>query len=120
MPSEKLTAILRAKSPFFSDEIAVMSEADGWRWVYQNKPVKKDHLHEICSTGFTASERAELEALAGSVGMTVKESVTTTLEYLCVGDTPGPSKIEKGKRQGVTFLNRAQLLELLSDAVLPS
>ncbi len=120
MPSEKLTAILRAKSPFSSEEIAAMSEADGWRWVYQYKPVQKVHCHEICFTGFNATERVELETLASHVGMTVKESVTKTLAYLCVGDTPGPSKIEKGKRQGVTFLNRAQFMELLSDGVLPS
>lgn len=120
MPSEKLTAILRAKSPFSTDEIAAMSDAEGWRWVYQNKPVKRDHLHEICFTGFTASERVELETLAGSVGMTVKESVTTTLAYLCVGATPGPSKMEKAKRQSVTLLNREQFLALLSDGVLPS
>lgn len=120
MPSEKLIAILRAKSPFSTDEIAAMSDAEGWRWVYQNKPVKKDHLHEICFTGFTASERAGLETLAGSVGMTVKESVTTTLAYLCVGATPGPSKIKRARQQGVMFLNRAQFLELLSDGVLPS
>lgn len=119
MPSEKLTAILRAKSPFSGDEIAAMSEAEGWRWVYQYKPVKTDHSHEICFTGFNATERVELETLAGTVGMTVKEAVTKTLAYLCVGDTPGPSKIEKGKRQGVTFLNRAQFLELVSDGVLP-
>lgn len=120
MPSEKLTAILRAKSPFSADEIATMSEAEGWRWVYQNKPAQKDHSHEICFTGFTATEREELATLAGHAGMTVKESVTTTLAYLCVGATPGPSKVEKAKRQGVTFLNRAQFLELLSDGVLPS
>lgn len=120
MPSEKLTAILRSKSPFSSDEIAAMSEAEGWRWVYQSKPVKKDHSHEICFTGFDAAERAELETLAGTVGMTVKESVTKTLAYLCVGETPGPSKIEKAKRQGVPLLNRTQFLELLSDGVLPS
>jgi NAD-dependent DNA ligase len=107
MPSEKLMAILRAKSPFSSDEIAAMSEADGWRWVYQNKPAYKDRCHEICFTGFATSDCAELATLAGHAGVTVKESVTTTLAYLCVGDTPGPSKIEKAKRQGVTFLNRA-------------
>jgi len=120
MPSEKLTAILRAKSPFSSHEIAAMSEAEGWRWVYQNKPARKDKTHEICFTGFSATERTELESLACHSGMKVKESVTTTLAYLCVGDTPGPSKIEKGKRQGVTFLSREQFFALLADGVLPS
>lgn len=120
MPSEKLTAILHSKSPFSSDEVSAISETEGWRWVYQNKPAQKDRSHEICFTGFTALERAELETLAGHAGMAVKESVTKTLAYLCVGNTPGPSKIEKAKRQGAAFLNREQFLELLSDGVLPS
>jgi BRCT domain type II-containing protein len=115
MPSEKLTSILRSKSPFSEAEIAAISEIDGWNWVYQNKPAPKDKNNEICFTGFGAIERKQLEMLAGKSGqMKVKESVTTTLTFLCIGDNPGPAKLEKAKRQGVTLLSRKQFFDLLS------
>jgi hypothetical protein len=41
MPSEKLTAILRAKSPFSSDEIVAMSEAEAGIGFTRTSPQKK-------------------------------------------------------------------------------
>ena len=122
MPSEKLTRILLAKSPFSSDEIAAISEADGWRWVYENRPLTEPRhkTFEICFTGFGASERTELEKLANIQGMTVRTSVTTSLKFLCAGENAGPSKVKRALSQGVTFLNREQFMELISDGVLPS
>jgi NAD-dependent DNA ligase len=122
MPSEKLTRILLAKSPFPSDEITAMSEADGWHWVYKNSPPAKPKHEalEICFTGFGASERTELEKLASIQGMTVRTSVTTSLKFLCVGENAGPSKVKRAQSEGVTFLNREQFMELISDGVLPS
>jgi len=122
MPSEKLTRLLLAKSPFCSDEIMAMSEADGWRWVYENMPPAKPKHNplEICFTGFGVSERAELEKLANIQGMTVRSSVTTSLKFLCIGENAGPSKVKRAQSQCVTFLNREQFMELISDGVLPS
>ena len=122
MPSEKLTRILLAKSPFSSDEITAMSEADGWHWVYKNRPLAKlEHKTlEICFTGFGVSERTQLENLASIQGMAVRTSVTTSLKFLCVGENAGPSKVKRAQSQGVTFLNREQFMELISDGVLPS
>lgn len=121
MPSEKLTRILRAKSPFSADEIAAMSEAEGWRWVYENDlPIKPRPETEICFTGFGALERTDLENLARHNGMTVRTKVTTSLHFLCHGDNAGPSKVKQAQSQGVTLLTREQFMELLSDGVLPS
>ena len=122
MPSEKLTRILLAKSPFSSDEIAAMSEADGWRWVYRDMPLArpKHEAPDICFTGFGASERTKLEELASRHGMTVRTSVTASLEFLCVGDNAGPAKVKRAQGQGATFLSREQFIELISSGVLPS
>lgn len=122
MPGEKLTRILLANSPFSSDEIMAMSEADGWHWVYEHRPPAKPKHEalEICFTGFGVSERTELEKLASIQGMTVRTSVTTSLKFLCIGENAGPSKVKRAQSRGVTFLNREQFMELISDGVLPS
>ena len=122
MPSEKLTRILMAKGPFSLDEITAMSEADGWHWVYKNRPLAtlKHKSLEICFTGFGVSERTQLEKLANIQGMAVRTSVTTSLKFLCVGENAGPSKVKRAQSQGVTLLNREQFMELISDGVLPS
>ncbi len=122
MPSEKLTRILLADSPFSSDEITAMSEADGWHWVYKHRPTAKS-IHkavEICFTGFGVSDRLELEKLASIHGMLVRTSVTTSLQFLCVGANAGPSKVKQAQSRDVSFLNREQFMELISDGILPS
>lgn len=121
MPSEKLYRILTAKSPFSSCDISAMSEADGWRWVYENRPAAKSKHEalEICFTGFGLSERPKLEKLASNHGMMVRTSVTTSLKFLCVGDNAGPAKVKRAESQGVMLLNREQFMELISDGLLP-
>jgi hypothetical protein len=42
MISEKVKRILIAKgAPFTEEEMSVMSDRDGWAWVYENFPPKK-------------------------------------------------------------------------------
>ena len=45
MTTEKLTAILRAKSPFSNEEIAAMSETDSWRW--DARDVLSEHMGKV-------------------------------------------------------------------------
>lgn len=54
MPSEKLTRILKAKSPFSAEEIAATSEVAGWDWVYAHAKPKKEKLSQVCFAGFSA------------------------------------------------------------------
>lgn len=68
MPSDKLTRVLRSKSPFSEGEIAVLSEAQGWDWVYANEAATKDRSEQICFTGFGAVECTS-RRLSGEVGM---------------------------------------------------
>ena len=114
MPTDKLSRILKAKSPFRADQISAMSEVDGWNWVYANAVPRKDRMIQVCFTGFSASDRAALTSLAGEAHLEVVTSVTKNLAFLCAGDNAGPAKLPKARSQGVTVLTREQFEHLLS------
>ena len=114
MPSDKLTRILKAKSPFSPERIALMSEVEGWDWVYANATPRKERLIQICFTGFSASEKTELANLAQGHELSVATSVTKDLAFLCVGESAGPAKLAKATAQGVTLLTRSQFEHLLA------
>jgi BRCA1-like protein len=103
MPSELLTRILHSKSPFSPEEISLMTDAEGWRWVYANKVPKEKHF-EVCFTGFSASEKGELSQLAVDAGFMVVGSVTKNLSLLCIGPNRGPAKLEKAEKQKDTAI----------------
>lgn len=113
MPSEKLTRILKARSSFSSDEIASMSDADGWNWVYANAKPKKERLNQICFTGFSAQEKDDLSTLAYASRLEVVSSVTKKLAFLCAGENAGPSKLAKATEQGVHILSLEQFHHLI-------
>ena len=114
MPSEKLTRILKAKSPFSPEQIAAMSETEGWDWVYSNAAPRKEKLMQVCFTGFSVSEKEELSALAKEHRLAVATSVTKDLAFLCTGPNAGPAKLAKATEQGVTLLTRPQFEHLLA------
>ena len=113
MPSEKLTRILKAKSPFSSEQIALMSDGEGWHWVYTNAKPKKERLNQICFTGFSAPEKDGLSSLATASRLEVVTSVTKKLAFLCAGENAGSSKLAKAIEQGVHILSRDQFDHLL-------
>jgi BRCT domain type II-containing protein len=113
MASEKIVRILKAKSSFSAAEIDVMSDAEGWDWVYANAKPRKEKLTQVCFTGFSAVEKAELSALAATARLEVVGSITKNLAFVCAGENAGPSKLEKAKGQGVHVLNREQFEHLL-------
>lgn len=121
MPSQKLVRILRSKSPFTEVEISQLSEHAGWNWVYANtKSTKKQETGtEICFTGFGIAERDILSSEATSAGFHVVGSVTKGLAYLCLGDNPGASKVQKAQDQNVQLLSRHQLTQLIETGELP-
>jgi NAD-dependent DNA ligase len=121
MPSEQLVRILRSKTPASNDEIAALSDCEAWALVYANAPRKKDTSHQICFTGFNKAEREELRALADRSGwLKSTTTVTTTLSYLCTGETAGPAKVAKATASGVEILSREQFHQLLSHGELPT
>lgn len=97
MPSDKLTRVLLAKSPFSREQIGQLSEAEGWSWVYANSSPKREKVPVICFTGFSTSEKARLSAVAESAHMHVTHAVTQSLSFLCTGDNAGPAKLAKAK-----------------------
>jgi NAD-dependent DNA ligase len=113
MPSEKLTRILMAKSPFTHEQIASMSEREGWAWVYTNAPPAKEKLPEVCFTGFDPDEKEELRGLAEENGFKVVTCVTKNLAILCTGEYPGPSKIKEAMEKGVYIIKRAEFERLV-------
>lgn len=119
MASEKVTRILRAKSPFSPKEIAAMSDAQGWDWIYANAKPRKEKLSQVCFTGFSAGEKAELTSLALSANLEVVASVTKSLAFLCAGENAGPAKLEKAATQGNHILTREQFLHLLETGEVP-
>lgn len=75
---------------------------------------------EICFTGFSAQDRAALEAKATEAGLCVRKSVTTGLSFLCTGANAGPVKMKAAETKGVCLLTVDELAELLEHGVLPS
>ena len=104
MPSEKLTRILLSRSPFSQEQISLMTEAEGWQWVYTNNaPAKANHF-EICFTGFSDSEKGLVSQIAIDAGFVVVGYVTRNLSILCTGPNPGPIKLEKASKQHATMI----------------
>jgi len=104
---------LKAKSRFSDAEIELMSDAEGWSWIYSNAKPRKEKSTQVCFTGFSADEKSELVALAEEARLEVVGSVTKNLAFLCAGDNAGPSKLEKSREQGVHVLSREQFEHLL-------
>ncbi len=120
MAGEKLKRILRSKTDMTVEEIAALSDADGWKIIYsQSSRSPKDTRLKICITGFSNSRKAELKAIASTAGFRVVTGVTKNLEFLCVGEDPGPSKLQKAQEQNVQIITEQQMLMLLETGELP-
>jgi len=113
MASEKVTRILKAKSPFSAEEIAAMSDVQGWNWIYANAKPRKEKADQVCFTGFSAADKTELTALAQAANLEVVGSVTKALAFLCAGENAGPAKLEKARSQGNHILSKEQFFYLL-------
>ena len=84
------------------------------------KPTPKSHhLLDICFTGFKSNDKERLVTLAETTGLTVRDSVTRNLNFLCGGYNAGPAKIEKARKQGVVFLSEEQFVHLVETGELP-
>jgi hypothetical protein len=82
MPSDRVLRILRSSSPFSPTEIELMTDAQGWAWIYSNAKPKKEKLTQICFTGFSVLEKDELIALAKQTNLEVVTSVTAVAPFI--------------------------------------
>jgi DNA ligase (NAD+) len=118
---KKLLGILRARSSFSDEQIAAMTEREGWAWVYaqQSRRPKAERLPEVCFTGFSSDEREVLEALATEAHMRVVSTVTRNLMVLVGGRGAGPAKLDKARQQGVPVIDRDGFERFLETGELP-
>jgi len=122
MAGTRVTNILKAKSNLSEEEIASMTDAEGWKWIYKHYPPKKDpdkNKLQICFTGFRPFEKEQLSEYARNNEMKIVKSVTKKLNFLCVGENAGPSKIQKATEQNVIILDDQQFLKMLKTGELP-
>lgn len=118
MPSEKVARILR-KRGLSETDIASMTDGQAWDQVYATAPPKREKGLDVCLTGFTDGEKAELTGLAKSAGLNVVTKVTVACFMLCAGATAGPKKMQEAAAQGVRIVNRDQLEEFIHTGELP-
>lgn len=67
---------------------------------------------EILFTGFKATTRVDLEALAESLGMVVRKSVTKNLTYVVSGPTAGPAKLSQAASVGAAIISESDFLAM--------
>jgi dihydroorotase-like cyclic amidohydrolase len=119
MPSEKVTRILK-KRGLSEDQIAALNEQAAWDHVYATAPVKREKGPDICFTGFSDIEKAVLVAKAKAAGLNVVTKVTVNLFMLCVGDSPGESKVKQATVQKARIINPVQLEAFCSSGEIPT
>ena len=79
----------------------------------------RDLRPQMLFTGFGAAQRAELEEKADVHGLSVVQTVTKGLVFLCCGPNAGPAKVDKSRAQGVYIVTELQLHPLLETGELP-
>lgn len=119
MPSEKVTKIL-VKRGLSETDIAAMSENAAWDHVYATAPPKREKGLQVCFTGFSDAEKAELVVLAKGAGMSVVTKVTVDLFMLCAGPTPGAAKIKQATAQQAPIVSREQLEDFIHTGEWPA
>ena len=120
MAGPKVTLILKSKTNLTDEQIAKLSDSEGWRIIYSQHHPQMPKRNEICFTGFTPEEKEGLWNIANEAGFQIVNSVTVHLSILCVGETPGPVKLDKAKKQNSLILNIEQFRNLLETGELPS
>ena len=119
MATEKLTRILKAKSPFTTEQIVSMTDAEGWDWVYGNASPHKEKLPSICFTGFSQTDKTHLTNLAEASRFRIVSAVSNSLAFLCAGENAGLAKMAKAKGFGISVMTRDEFLVFLETGEIP-
>jgi len=123
MAGEKVAMILRSKTNLSDEQIARMSDADGWQLIYGLKPQKSQtqkKANQVCFTGFSPADKDRLGQIALGHGLDVVKSVTQSLAFLVTGSNAGPAKLRKATEQDVVIMNEEQFARFLHDGEIPS
>ena len=122
MAGEKVAMILRSRTELSDQQIANMSDAEGWQLIYSLKPRKSQIQkipNQICFTGFSPASKDRLGQLAVDHGLHVAKSVTQSLAFLVTGPNAGPAKLKKARQQEVIIMNEEQFSQFLRDGEIP-
>ena len=86
----------------------------------QSSPrITPDGKNQILFTGFSASERMDLEQKAAGSGLKVMKTPGKALTFLCYGDNAGPVKVAKAQEAGAFIIDSEQFLHLILTGELP-
>ncbi len=69
--------------------------------------------HFLISGTFTTWGREELKALIKEKGGGIVTAVSRQLDYLVIGDQPGPAKVQQAQALGISTLNEKQIQQML-------
>lgn len=119
MPSDKVIQILLSQTDLHPEQIRELTEPQAWRLVYSIPKPARDQRLQVCFTGFGATRRAELSALAVDGGLRVVTAVTRDLALLVCGSNAGPSKLQKAGAQGATILDEREFGEFMATGEIP-
>lgn len=75
--------------------------------------------NQILFTGFSATERADLEAQAIAFGMKIVKTPVKALTFLCYGENAGPTKVAKAQEAGAFIIDSEEFQHLLLTGELP-
>lgn len=78
---------------------------------------KREWQTAVLFTGFSQSQREELENMALAAGWDVRSTVGPTLDYLVTGSTAGRAKVAKAEELGVTVIDK-DVFEVLAEELL--
>lgn len=76
-------------------------------------------VRQILFTGFSKLDRADLEQIARDNGFQVCQTVTVSLDYICVGRNAGPSKLAEARKRGAIELDEHQFRQLIETGEVP-
>lgn len=101
---------------------------DSERFLKKTNPVvaefkksnKRVNSSEILFTGFGKVERAKLEELARHGGLTVCQSATVGLDYICTGKNAGPAKLAQALANGAIELSVDEFYQLVKTGEIPN
>ncbi len=115
-----LIAILQARNaPFTPDQLQNMSEGQAWDWVRHNCPVKvrsrvggyEVTIPGVCFSGMDTDSRPMLREYAALVGFRIASAMSSVVDYLVVGDHPGPSKLEYARECALPVIPVADFVQ---------
>lgn len=79
----------------------------------------KKNTFDVCFTGFKKADKERLVDKANEQGLTVRTSVTQSLQMLCCGYNAGPSKVSAARMKGTIIIDEPGFIHFLETGEIP-